>query len=261
MPDDSLDCLWGPILHGVKHVSFELGTECNLAKQHAECPILQPSRWPETRLGPITVSDILSTIDDAVELGFKGFIGFHYYNEPLLNQDTIREVIGASSYGRFVLWTNGLLLSRRVEDNEILRLFEWVVISDYFPERNAEWLAALKGHYCDVRVDSFHATFDQRLKNYDAPSHASVQCWRQRLEIPIDHFGNVHLCCQDWRGSVGLGNIKTAPLHEILSDQAYVQMVAALCAGSKKAPPICRTCTNPIDRETYLEACAGFSAD
>jgi len=194
-------------------------------------------------------------------LGFRGFVGFHYYNEPLLDQGAIREVIDASQYGRFMLWTNGLLLSRRVTDNDVLRLFEWVVISDYFPERNAEWLAALKQHYGDMRIDSFHATFDHRLANYDSPPHTAVQCWRQRLEIPVDHFGSVHLCCQDWKGSMGLGNIKRAPLHEILGDSAYLRTVGALRAGGGEIPSICQTCTSPLDRETYVTACAGFLAD
>ena len=56
-------------------------------------------------------------------------------------------------------------------------------------------------------------------------------------------------------------NIKTAPLHELLSDLAYVQIVAARCPGTGKASPICTTCTNPMDREVFIQGRAGLFAD
>jgi len=76
----------GPLAR-LRHRSFEIGTGCNLATEYADCPILQPDRWPDTALGPLTVEDILRTVDVAAALGFRGSDGFHYYNEPPLSED------------------------------------------------------------------------------------------------------------------------------------------------------------------------------
>ena len=135
-----------------------------------------------------------------------------------------------------------------------------MVISDYYPEVNATWFASLRDHYRDVRIDTFPATFDDRRSNYEGTRRASVTCWRQRLELPVDHFGNVHLCCQDWRGAVPIGNVKVAPLSEILRRPVNVRVFEGLCAGTLDAPPVCATCTSPISRETYLDLCSGFVA-
>ena len=47
----------------------------------------------------------------------------------------------------------------------------------------------------------------------------------------------------------------------MLSDPAYVQIVAARCPDTGKASPICTTCTNPMDREVFIQGRAGLFAD
>jgi hypothetical protein len=242
----------------LRHLSLEIGTGCNLAADHPECPILQPGRWPDTSLGPLTIDDVLQTIDAAVALGFRGYVTFHYYNEPLLSPYLIRDIIDRSSYGRFMLWSNGLLLSREVEDNDILELFEWVMLSDYDPDHNAEWFEALARAYPASRIEPFTATFDSRLHAYEGPADEHVTCWRHRLELPVDHYGNVHLCCEDWRGSVRLGNVKSASLAAIVMGAPFAGVSAALCAGTLEAPAVCRTCTERISHEVFDDLCRGL---
>lgn len=33
-------------------------------------------------------------------------------------------------------------------------------------------------------------------------------CMRPVWEIPIDYYGNIHLCCRHWKESYKIGNIK-----------------------------------------------------
>jgi len=156
-----------------------------------------------------------------------------------------------------MLWSIGLLLSRDVADNDVLALFEWVVLSDYDPEQDAEWFEALAKAFSQVRIDPFTATFDSRLGVYGGAPDEDVACWRHRLEVPIDHYGNVHLCCQDWRGTMRLGNIKSATLGQVVTMEASASLSVALCAGTRQAPAVCRACTSRISRDAFDDLCRG----
>lgn len=243
------------VLRGVKHLSFEVSSNCNLAEIHPRCPVLSQGRFPDTELGPLVAQDILRAITEAVSIGFEGYVGFHYYNEPLMDEPLIRIVIAASEYERFMLWTNGALLSEVPEENDILDLFEWVMITDYGLREDSErWLSDLRAAFPNVRIDMSPAAFDSRKDNYSAEMAGAVECWRQRLEVPIDHFGNVHLCCQDWKGTCSIGNIKRNSLVSILGSREYLDAIAALAEGCGEVPLVCHTCTNPMARSSYDSA-------
>lgn len=74
-------------------ISFEIGSECNLSAVHPQCPI--NLRKMNAKKEPVTIEDILQAITEAEQLGFRGSVAFHNYNEPLLYIDRILEVIKA----------------------------------------------------------------------------------------------------------------------------------------------------------------------
>ena len=233
------------------HLSFEVGTNCNLARSHSKCPASQANRWPDTTRGPLSVADIVKTIEDARSLGFRGYVGFHYYNEPLLERGFILNVIQRSTYQRFMLWTNGLLLGRDDGEDDVLPRFDWVMISVYDWTSDGERFARLARRYPHTRIDLLQADLDDRLGIYRREPHGTVRCWRPRLDLPIDHFGNVHLCCQDWRGSVPLGNIRRDSLRDALTQSGYAGIIGSLCEAEGDSPRVCRACTARVGEDTY----------
>jgi len=248
------------ILKGIRHLSIEVGPSCNLSREHTLCPNSSEERFPEKRFGGLTEDDIVKAINDAVKLGFEGFVGFHYYNEPLAYKKRIENIINESSYDRFMLWTNGLLLNQgNPEDTDILNLSQWVLLSNYWPEKYTGFFNEIRKHYPQVEIDVFDGSLDNRMDNYDRdPEGLSVNCWRHRIEIPIDYYGNIHLCCQDWKGSFNIGNIKEKGLYNLLCSDLFKDTTINLCTGTGAAPKICKKCYNRISEGSYVSLCQGY---
>ena len=56
-------------------------------------------------------------------------------------------------------------------------------------------------------VSIFIPRFDKRLEDTKDLLEDTSYCMRQYVELIIDNWGNGHLCCQDWRGDIKLGNV------------------------------------------------------
>ncbi len=233
-------------LDNVKHLSFELGARCNLSHLHPWCPS-NSRRDMKSELG---AQEIQRAVMEAVQdLGFHGFVGFHYYNEPLLYADIIAKVIAGGAYGRFMLWTNGLLLKE-----EHARLFQWIVITDYRDNTGRDLrgeIRRLRALFPETTIQLIPERHDGRANNYDYSRKEPVPCFRPNLEIPIDCRGDVHLCCQDWKGEARIGNIRRNSLAEILAGGEYAAMVEAVNAGSDDVAEICRRCRAQIGEPGY----------
>lgn len=233
-------------LSWLKHLSFEIGPDCNLAEQHQFCPVNRTRNLPGRRITP---DDVVRVTDQAVALGFVGYVGFHYYNEPLLYPDFIREVARRSTHTRRVLWTNGRRLSQLPQENDILSLFEWVFVTDYDGTRGGEWTQRHQEFYPQVRFEVRLVPNDDRLANTPPPGaepSLDQQCLRHRLEVAIDCRGEVHLCCQDWSLSFPMGNILDESLADILERNEEVRM--NLERGSGPTPAVCGICRNHVLR-------------
>lgn len=224
------------MLEGYRHLSLEVGDSCNLENEHPWCPSGR-DRFPRMQYGSLDADKMLDVIDDAVRLGFAGYVGFHFYNEPLLRRDVIREVIERSDYDRFMLWTNGILLTQDDAD-----LFEWVVVTRY---NGYDY-----SHLDDIKhpnISVYPEAPDGRGDIYGNPAKLRVNCWRQQVEIPIDYYGNVHLCCQDWRGFVG--NVFHIPLEAIM--RRFREQRISLMSDGLDVPRVCRKCTGQLSFADY----------
>lgn len=221
---------------------LELTDRCNLGGVHTACPNRSPERWatlPHERT--LTDEEWVRIAERFYqEFGFTGAVGFHYYNSPLIDTPRVLRVVRAIRarvpQATFCLWTNGTLLPA---DCSGLAIFSQVHVSDYtrdgFPPRN---MAALRA--ACPRVQVHPGTLDRRLQHltseHDAP------CLRPFTEFIIDHFGNVHLCCYDWRGEATMGNVLAEPLERIVE---RFQAARAAMAGHRMtadAPAACRRC-------------------
>jgi hypothetical protein len=169
-------------MRGIEYLSFEAGTKCNLSHLHEWCP----AHYLRREESSIPVEVVAKAIREALALGFTGHVAFHYYNEPLLYTDWIEEVMDAVPEARYLLWTNGELMAQHPD---VVKRFGLVVRTAYNGEGNFPYMP------------------DTRLENYEGPQRNVAKCRRQYVEVPIDHTGEMRLCCQDWLGTATFGNI------------------------------------------------------
>lgn len=216
---------------------WEICDWCNLASKHPACPVNEPSR----HIGGRPITDeliVIKSIMLAREFGFRGHIGFHYYNEPTLEWNRITEIKNILKVfvptQKFILWTNGTTLDQYAD-----RLSEWdrAVITNY----DGRDFSELKKSHVDLTIGNWG--FDDRREEKKCPSAES--CWRGYNELIFDYYGNAHLCCYDWRGRLPIGNAWTDNIADIV---ARYKQYRALAYGDGRemdaaAPVVCRECS------------------
>lgn len=229
-------------------ISFEAGNECNLSKIHDKCPI---NYWTYTNTDtPLSKEVIIQSIKEAQKLNFHGYVAFHYYNEPLLKKDMIMEIIDSVNDCKFLLWSNGLLLDRKVENNKFLKKFNFICITCYF-EKDRPFFEELKKWHGNVQI--FDWELDDREKSYTREYNNEIGCRRPLFELPIDYFGNVHLCCFDWNATYDLGNINKTSFKEVILSEKYQKLLLDTkkrLLDQDTCPKVCKKCDKPWLRYT-----------
>ena len=209
-------------MNGVRHLSIEAGPRCSM--RHEWCPV---SKMP-ARVATLTPEVAEVIIREALARGFTGEVGFHYYNEPTLYPDFIRRVTEAAPEARYVLWTNGAFLTDRLAAR-----FGRIVVTDYGD------LKPLPAH---PNLGVIPCTPDARASIYESPEiREHIVCYRPSFEVPVDCTGRFHLCCEDWRGDVWIGDTSDIPA----AFTNHARYRAALASGTG-GPEVCRRCTNPV---------------
>lgn len=219
------------MLSNVQILVLELGSECNYAKEHPACPVSIRPKGDKA----LTDEKVIELVDDAYnKLGFTGYVAWHYYNEPMLYwkrmlklMEKVKEKVPQV---RFLLWTNGSILI----DDPRFDMFERVQVTDY----------QLRGHkhYQKYYRNTLHVNremFDNRLE-YEGPN-SDTPCFRPFTEFVVTHFGEVHLCCQDWENRVKIGNVFDKSLTELV--EAREKLVLTICRKmDDTTPEVCRKC-------------------
>ncbi|WP_455387469.1 SPASM domain-containing protein [Petrachloros mirabilis] len=227
-----------------QYLIMEICRECNLGKLHPECPNLHRDRYASIRHDePVPDKDFLKIATAMYrEYGFRGRVGFHYYNEPLVASARMwrlmDQISGKVPEAEFVLWSNGVLLP---EDCREFKRFAEIHITDYrIPKHEAKNLGRLLEAAPWTQVH--HWPLDDRL--FGIGEEASFRpCHRMFTEFIIDYFGNVHLCCYDWQGLGTIGNVQERPLAELVADWQKVRQQIGGNAMDPRSPLVCLKCT------------------
>ncbi len=193
----------------LRYLSFEIGSKCNLAEDHPTCPINHMNRTYERTIQP---ADVLAFTRSAVEHGFRGFIAFHHYNEPMIKIIEVLSIMDlideAKLPVKFLLWSNGLLIPRNPEKQQFLQRFHDIVISQYFT-KDVPFFVDLQNRFPQVRIIP-NAQLDDRASVVEKPATAYTdfgQCMRQKIEVIIRSDGEIHHCCIDYGNEIKAGNI------------------------------------------------------
>ncbi len=229
-------------LRTLQILQFELGSACNLAGGHTDCPSSHPERYADLdtsrKLDDDTIAN--SAIEAYRSLGFTGLVSFMYYNEPLVEADRMFALMARIKAGapaaRFLLWTNGTLIP---EDCERFRQFEQIIVSGY-NDMSLRGCDHLRAAGISAKVIE-NPKLDTRLIDLE-PVDRDAPCLRPFVELIVDHHGNTHLCCYDWRGRGTWGNLLDVPIAELA--KRWRAMLPAI-AGEQmtaEAPAACRSC-------------------
>ncbi|KKN79757.1 hypothetical protein LCGC14_0336120 [marine sediment metagenome] len=243
------------LMHLTQFICFELGRECNLGHLHAKCPNTHPDRYKHVDTSQAMSDETI--VDTAVALiqehGFRGLIGFHYYNEPTLEMERMWRVAARirtkETSAKFVLWTNGTYAPPPYVDVVwSLSLFDEIHVTKYEQSKSLPGspLAEKSGRFVH------QWPFDDRLSTTgDEPGRPEFDapCCRMFTEMIFDYYGNVHLCCYDWRGLGTTLNVHKHSLSRIIGRwQAIRENLSGGIMTHRTdgpVPIVCRSCTAP----------------
>lgn len=235
-------------MHLTQYLIFEICTECNLGDDHARCPNKHSDRYAnlphDTPMSDDQIVEIATAL--YLEHGFRGHIGFHYYNEPLMAAERMwrlmSRIVRVLPEASFTLWTNGTLLPGN--PYSMFGLFDEIHVTDYglraLPVRN---LHALREYVSPGRLHIQRGRLDDRLHAIGEKVTTTASCNRMFTEFIVDYYGNVHLCCYDWQGLGSPGNIHTETLEELVGNWQWIRTWLTCPASvTPGGPPSCRRC-------------------
>lgn len=230
-------------------LTFEICTGCNLGIEHeGKCPNMRHDRYRSVDASqPLSDDKIVGLVEEAYkDLGFTGSIAFHYYNEPLVAKNRmlaivhrIKETIPQAT---FVLWTNGELISAECSE---LACFNRAYITSY------HGLDFERVKKVIPKVTVSLGVLDCRL---DAKGYrSSAPCKRMSTEFIVDYYGNVHICCVDWRGEVKVGNVRLEPFPLIVNRWCEIREQISGRRMRRNAPETCRRCLLRVYPKGYAK--------
>jgi 2-deoxy-scyllo-inosamine dehydrogenase (SAM-dependent) len=223
----------------VEDVRIQLSNVCDMS--HKKCPVSVYKERKHLQLKYVT-----QIIYELSELGYEKSIGFHCYNEPMIDprlyyiMDYTRKMLPKSE---IIMWTNGKILTK-----ELLLDFSEIGNIRYYVSGYGNNIT--KETFNEVGIKKFslllmdERKMDDRLYWYDSSENPlSTPCSAPYKQLSIDYMGNVIICCMDWRSSVVFGNIKDSSLIYILNSEDMKRTSGELAVGirSHKLCMGCRT--------------------
>ena len=225
-------------MHLTQFLIFEICEACNLGAVHTWCPNRSPDRFANsTGRRPLSDDQIAALAHEAyTQHGFTGQVGWHYYNEPLLALPRLKALMARikaeTPAARFVLWSNGTKVPK---DAAELGQFEIANFTNYDNTDHSRVAA---------HVQHLHIREPQPDQRLNPPSSDSkAPCMRMFVELVFDYYGEVHICCQDWRGAVKIGNAHDDALPAILKRWNAVRATMIGKEMLATAPLTCRQCS------------------
>ena len=223
----------------VHRICFELSNVCNYAHCHAKCPANQHDGSPR-----ILKSEIVeAVITSALQNGFRGWVSFHVYNEPLIDPRLFEflALAYASDMKPFIL-TNGWYLDQYMLDALKEAGAAKVGVTVY---SEAEFARIRKLVFEPMDHSLVHTKhLDNRMKIYDAPEiepRFHAPCSQPLGELMIRHTGQVGLCCNDWEIRNDFGDLNEDSIEDVLTSRGMEDLMWSL-EKQHRERGICRRC-------------------
>ena len=241
-------------------LTIEISPDCNMQAEHdGKCPGTLACRYELSRgTRPLTDDKIVAIVKEAYrDLGFRGSINWAYYNEPMLSWDRLkalmRRIRECVPEARFTLWTNGTITPATVAE---LSAFSRIFVTDY-GDKSKAFAKAIADTVPGLPVALINGTLDDRIDHDPTPSLAC--CQKMFREFIVDCYGNVHICCTDYKGEVRIGNVWDLPLDGLVESFGMVRQTVAdgmtnkAAVGVWASPSLCLCCKHRTDLGNILE--------
>jgi len=244
------------------HLRIEINADCN--RKCYFCPrTTEALRKNNTDRMP--TSTALSIIDQSLEMGFNGSVGFNVFNEPTLDDRLFYFLDYVLVKGlKNMIVTNGDTLKQNKEYT--VELFKRgdvnLSLYDYKDQKGREKLISKwKQYLINLGISEEKVTFygdyfgfgtraglvcDNRVKykiqdlNRQLPLKAA--CKKVLTKINIRFDGEVLLCTEDALCQCSLGNINELSLSEIWYGEKRMEIVRILAKGKRGENIPCNQC-------------------
>lgn len=224
----------------VHDVYFELSNLCNYADIHKKCPVhtMQKSH----RILPSSI--VFHVLEVLRKRRFCGRIGFHTYNEPLIDPRLFCFVAAARDAcpeSTIFLCTNGYYLNQMLAEELVGVGVTWIHVSAYSEEEYNRLI--------QIRVPILYQVermkLDDRVNFYEgAVLDLKRSCYAPYHQIIITAGAKIGLCCLDWRRQHCFGDLTKQTFEEALRDSYLQEVYHQLSRGDRRLD-LCRRCSWP----------------
>lgn len=230
-------------------VFIETITACN--RRCSYCPNSKFDRGLIKNTKKLETKLFYKIIDELSEIRWVGEIQPHSYGEPLLDErlpDLVKYARDKLPKAYIAIYTNGDFLSVDLYKKLVLAGASYFYITKH-PGKEVVNVKEVLDYRKEHGQDNVFITYAP-LKNItsrgglvelDSPNIITRECTHTPKTIGIDYTGNVLLCCDDYFGSVKLGNIKDETLMTIWKKPYYKQLRNELRKGIFKLE-LCKRC-------------------
>lgn len=240
---------------------LESQSYCNLACRYCtrnNDPTRSRFRNGEPIREMMPAEKVYDLINQAAEMGYRGWIGFHFFSEPTCDPRLVSFVKYAKRKGMLPMVTsNGVLLTDELckqLEGTVDRLAIGLANTSEAGRKKPEafWRARFpttrrlvvttRGNTPDPWDPVHFFPQKERLRGaIDRNINSPCQLPRQYLSITYD--GEMALCCDDLLHDFDLGNAFEKSLEELWWSEKHVEIVKALSVPSGRLKyPYCRTC-------------------
>lgn len=225
-----------PLKPQIKRISFELSNLCNYASIHEKCPA---SKVKDKKL--LSTEIVHKVIDEMAETGYEGVFAFHRYNEPLIDNRLFDFVSYAKSRcpkSKVLILSNGYLLTQEVAD-KFKELDIWILAVSAYSEPEFKRLTNL-----DVKVPYFvfYSILDDIYTIYDENACGlDLECGAPLRDFNVNVFGEVSLCCLDWKNKYVFGNLRKETIGDIVEKDSFRKVLDGLL-HKRRSLDICKGC-------------------
>jgi len=218
---------------------------------------------------------VLSIIDQSIEMGFTGEVGFDFYNEPTLDDRLLFFINYAKEKDLSVaLVTNGDLLKANKEyARELFNASSNVYLSlyDYDDKKGRDLLidqwtnfineinipqkkVKFKGNYFEFgnRAGSIERNdIYNHNKELDDKTPIKAACKKFISKLNIRYDGEVAICCEDAFVQCSLGNVNDLSISEIWMGDKRMRIARELAEGNRKNIIPCNKCVQSMIRINF----------
>jgi len=236
------------IFYKTKVVNLGISDICNYTSIHPQCPT---SKMKKNIMPLAFIEKIAKKLGES---GYDRLLSPYGYSEPLIDPrfyvilDILRKNVPNARLG-FI--SNGFFLYETIMDDVIERGVSHIQTTAYFADeydRLNKLKIKIKKKYPSVlfRVIKGFPLRKRMCDKYSIyggePNNSKLGCRAPYRYVHISSYGDVILCCNDWKGMVSFGNLKDKTLEEIFLSNKMMKMGLNLLMGNREKYFLCSRC-------------------